>query len=291
MFLEPVSIPQYLEPVEVARQYLIRYAPATRKAYEADLEKWFDFCASVDLEPFQATRPAVETFARLLSESRGLSAASVARCLAAVAGFYDVAFENFCINANPTTGVKRPKTGSDTAPTGLTAEELRKLIIHAKMDGPRSWALVMLLAFTGMRISEALNANIGDLGQERGTSTIKVTRKGGKTSVLPLTSETMDSLYYLMEDNPYDDVDSPLFQTRTGGRFHRADAHKLLRRLGNTHPHALRHAFITLSLEAGAPLHEVQDAAGHSDPRTTQRYNDARNRLDNHPSKLLGFLL
>ena len=32
------------------------------------------------------------------------------------------------------------------------------------------------------------------------------------------------------------------------------------------HPHDLRHAFVTLSLDAGASLRDVQDAACHADP-------------------------
>ena len=33
------------------------------------------------------------------------------------------------------------------------------------------------------------------------------------------------------------------------------------------HPHDLRRSFVTLSLDAGASLRDVQDAAGHADPR------------------------
>jgi site-specific recombinase XerD len=48
------------------------------------------------------------------------------------------------------------------------------------------------------------------------------------------------------------------------------------------HPHTFRHAFVTFALDADVPLHRVQDAAGHADPRTTQRYNRARQNLDGH---------
>jgi site-specific recombinase XerD len=53
------------------------------------------------------------------------------------------------------------------------------------------------------------------------------------------------------------------------------------------HPHDLRHAFVTLSLDAGASLRDVQDAAGHADPRTTRRYDRARHNLNRHPTYLL----
>jgi len=47
-------------------------------------------------------------------------------------------------------------------------------------------------------------------------------------------------------------------------------------------PHTLRHAFITVALDAGAPLRDVQEAASHADPRTTMRYDRARTSLDRH---------
>jgi hypothetical protein len=52
------------------------------------------------------------------------------------------------------------------------------------------------------------------------------------------------------------------------------------------HPHDLRHAFETLSLDAGASLRDVKGAADHSDPRTTRRYDRARRNLDRHPTYL-----
>ncbi len=53
--------------------------------------------------------------------------------------------------------------------------------------------------------------------------------------------------------------------------------------------HALRHAFITLALDAGASLRDVQDAAGHADPATTRAYEIARGRLDRrHPAYAVG---
>jgi integrase len=47
-------------------------------------------------------------------------------------------------------------------------------------------------------------------------------------------------------------------------------------------PHGLRATFITLCLEAGAPLHKVQYAARHADPRTTERYQKRKLNLDDN---------
>ena len=52
-----------------------------------------------------------------------------------------------------------------------------------------------------------------------------------------------------------------------------------LERLG---PHGLRATFVTLALEGGAPLHLVQRAAGHADPRTTERYWRRKDGLDDN---------
>jgi integrase/recombinase XerD len=89
---------------------------------------------------------------------------------------------------------------------------------------------------------------------------------------------------------------APLFITRSGRRMDRQAAWKMVKRLaraagveGAVSPHSFRHGFVTCALDAGAPLHVVQDAAGHADPRTTQRYNRARHShsLDGHATYTL----
>jgi integrase/recombinase XerD len=197
--------------------------------------------------------------------------ATVARHLSAISGFYSYAVAEEAIARNPVVNVRRPKVGTDTVSTGLDRDELAALIVAARDDSPRSHALVLLLGLNGLRVSEVLGVEVEDLSTERGHRVLYVTRKGGK-----------------------------LFVTATGKRWHRSEAWRTLRRLArdavpakanSLHPHDLRHAFVTLSLDAGASLRDVQDAAGHADPRTTRRYDRSRNNLDKHPTYVLAGLM
>ena len=81
----------------------------------------------------------------------------------------------------------------------------------------------------------------------------------------------------------------PLLATASGGRLRQGHLWELVRRLARDagieawdqlSPHCLRHSAITFALDAGATLRDVQDYAGHKDPRTTRRYGHARDSLD-----------
>jgi integrase len=95
-------------------------------------------------------------------------------------------------------------------------------------------------------------------------------------------------------------VTGPLLATSTGGRLDQAAFWHLVRRLaraaGIEHwaalsPHSLRHTAITLALDAGASLRDVQDFAGHRDPRATRRYDRSRHSLDRNAAYTLAAYL
>ena len=87
----------------------------------------------------------------------------------------------------------------------------------------------------------------------------------------------------------------PILLNSRGTRMDRHAATRRLRRLAGTagikvtraHPHMLRHTFVTTMLDAGVDLRDVQIAARHADPRTTTRYDRARQNLDRHPNYIL----
>jgi site-specific recombinase XerD len=281
----------------VKAAFLLSYATKhTRSAYASDLSAWFAFCDTVGVDPLSANRAHVDAWARKLAEIDGRPPATVARKLSAISGFYKYALNEDVIARNPVGAVRRPKVGSDTQSTGLDRGELTSLIAAARDDGPRTHALVLLLALNGLRISEALGADATNLDTERGHRVLQITRKGGKKSTVPLAPRTSEAINTYLEGR----INGPLFATSTGARLDQPAVWRTLRRLAATavpaksatlHPHDLRHAFVTLSLDAGATLRDVQDAAGHADPRTTRRYDRARYNLDRHPTYALSALI
>ena len=148
-------------------------------------------------------------------------------------------------------------------------------------------ALACVLGLLGLRITEACNINIEDLSTERGHRTVTVLGKGAKLAVIPLPPRVARA----MDAAAGDRVSGPLMLTGHGNRMNRHAATRIVRRLASRagvtkhiSPHSLRHSFITAALDAGVPLRDVQIAARHADPRTTTRYDRARNNLDRHAS-------
>jgi site-specific recombinase XerD len=282
---------------DVEAAFLLSYPTKhTRRAYASDLGIWFAFCDTVGVDPLSANRAHVDAWARKLAEIDGRSPATVARKLSAVSGFYRYALNEDVIARNPVGAVRRPKVGSDTQSTGLDRGELAALIAAARNDDPRTHALVLLLALNGLRVAEALGADASDLDSERGHRVLRITRKGGKRSTIPLAPRTAEAIDVYLEGR----TSGPLFSTSSGSRLDQPAVWRTLRRLASKavpakatslHPHDLRHAFVTLSLDAGASLRDVQDAAGHADPRTTRRYDRARYNLDRHPTYALAGLI
>jgi integrase/recombinase XerD len=85
----------------------------------------------------------------------------------------------------------------------------------------------------------------------------------------------------------------PVFVALDGSRLDRHAAARsirsLARKAGITErvgSHTFRHAFIT-AVDAGVPLRDVQEAASQADPRTTMRYDRARQSLDRHTTYIV----
>ena len=214
---------------------------------------------------------------------------TVARRLSTLATFYHYCAAEGIVARDPSANVRRPKVDHESRTLGLDRNELGALLVQAGLGTPHDHALVTLLAMNGLRISEALNADVTDLDSERGHRTLRIVRKGGKHVTVPLAQRTSRALdLYIGERSS-----GPVFVTGEGRRMDRGAADRIVKRLARRavgkliSPHSLRHTFITLALDARVALRDVQEAASHVDPRSTMRYDRGRQSLDRHATYIV----
>lgn len=272
------------------QRWLFGYpSPRTRQEYARDTRQWEQWCGALGIEPLAASRDHVQAYSRVL-ESR-YSQATVARRIASLAALYAYLVDEEALARTPVRG-RRPRSPMESRSTGLTEREAAKLLDAAEQSSLRDCVLVGMLYLLGLRVSEALTTRVEDMCHERGHRTITVTRKGGRRDRLPLPPELAARVDELVGDAETGTV----IRTATGRPVCRSHAWRIVRRLARTaelpqastlHPHDLRHAFATASLDAQVPLRDVQDAMGHADPRTTRRYDRSRGRIDRHPGSTL----
>jgi integrase/recombinase XerD len=269
--------------------FLAGYSGHTRLAYRQDLGQFVAWCHQQGLAVLAARRAHIELFARWL-EQRGMARATIARRLSTVSSLFRYCVEEELIAHSPATHLRRPRLRHESTMSGLDRSELGAFLVQAGLSGAWDQALACLLALNGLRVSEALGADIGDLGLERGHHTLKVSRKGGKTVIVPLAPRTARTVYQAVGERS----EGPIFIGHNGDRMNRYQAARVVRRLARhagidktISPHSLRHSFITAALDAGVPLRDVQEAASHADPRTTMRYDRARQSLDRHATYIV----
>jgi integrase len=209
-----------------------------------------------------------------------------------VGGFYRTCVIDGILEHSPAEYVRRPKVPAESPTLGLTHLQLEALLTAARdSTNPNDFALVCLLGLLGLRIFEACGTNIDDLGEEHGHRVLKVRGKGAKTVLVPLPPAVARAVERAADDRG----GGPLLRNRNSARMDRHAATRRLRilaansrmRMPTMHPHMLRHTFVTTMLDAGVDLRDVQIAARHADPRTTMRYDRARNQLDRHPNYIL----
>lgn len=251
------------------------YSPHTRANYGFDLADYLAWTDAAGVDPLTARRADVERYVRGL-EALGRSPATRQRRLSALSTWYGWLTDQDLCAVVPTARIRRPQRTGESTTLGLARDELARLLATAEAEGPAAHALVCLLALNGLRISEVTGARSVDLDSDRGHRILRVTRKGGKRQAIPLAPRTAAAL---------DEA-----AVRSGASllpFDRFSATRLIRRLARRvgiakriSPHSLRHTFVTLSLDAGVALRDVQSAAGHADPKTTMGYDRARDVLD-----------
>ncbi len=272
--------------------HLSRYRGTSRQHTESDLRVFFEWCRERRLPPLDAQRHDLELYLRWLQDVRRFKPSTVSRRLSVVAGFYRTCVVDGVLEHSPADYVRRPRVPPESPTLGLTHLQFEAMLTAARQStNPFDFALVCLLGLLGLRIFEAIGADIDDLGEEHGHRVLRVRGKGGKVVLVPLPPAVSRAIERAAGDRP----GGALLLNRRGARMDRHAATRRLRqlagvagvRLPRMHPHMLRHTFVTTMLDAGVDLRDVQIAARHADPRTTMRYDRARKNLDRHPNYIL----
>ena len=272
---------------------------------------WFRWCARHDLDPRAATATHVKAWLHAL-DAAGARPRTRRRMLSTLSALYGHLAETGVIAANP-AALNRARLGlaasaRDASPTvRLTAEQVAALLAaaarptvrgrYARMHATRAVAFVALLTL-GLRISEITGLDRADRYRSGGEDVLRVLGKGGLHREVYVTGLVRDALEaYLTERDLLDGTatparrgrtgagSAPLLATRAGGRCSRIDLYGQLRRIAadagptldgvadRVHPHALRHAYVTIALEHEAPIQDVRADVGHATIATTQHYD------------------
>lgn len=110
---------------------------------------------------------------------------------------------------------------------GLAREEVEQLLVAAEADSPRSATLITLLAYNGLRIDEALSRDVEHLGHQQGHRVLRISRKGGRDALEPLSAPVQRALDAHLGDR----AGGALFVDDRGRRMTEAQAWRLVRRL------------------------------------------------------------
>ncbi|MDX2101993.1 MAG: tyrosine recombinase [Alphaproteobacteria bacterium] len=269
------SLDTFLEMMAVERGA----SPHTLAAYRRDLE---DATAALDQPLDQADGEALGLYLRSLA-SRGLSARTQARRLAALRQFFKFLVLERRRADDPTSVLATPRLGR-VLPKTLSPDAIAALLTAAAAlpapEGPRLVCMIEVMYAAGLRVSELATLPVATV--KRDTGTITVRGKGDKERVVPLTPAARRALVAWLQVRAGQPGNrSPhLFPTATGDPIDRRHIYEDLKRLALTagldpatvSPHVLRHAVATHLLSNGADLRVVQDLLGHQSIATTELY-------------------
>ena len=235
--------------------------------------------------------PSWEIFSRqsMLSymlnlKERNYAVTTMARKVAAGKSFFGFMVSEGKLKEDPTDNVSSPKVGKPL-PDALSISQVRHLIEQpAKMTTPdarRDRAMLELLYASGMRVTELVSLNLGDV--DINNCFVRCFGKGSKERMIPIYPQAAKIIdEYIKEVRPlwaHRETEKALFLNQRGERLTRQGLWQILKNYAKdagldkqVTPHTLRHSFATHMLSGGADLRSVQELLGHANISTTQIY-------------------
>jgi integrase/recombinase XerD len=259
-------------------------AQNTITSYERDLKKYKQYLQDVEqIKTFEdVTRIHIINFLKKLKES-GHSSRTLARHIASTRSFHQFLLRDKAVTHDPSVHIETPQP-ERTLPKVLSMGEVEQLLEAPKQASPfgiRDKAMIEVLYATGIRVSELINLNLGDIHLTMGF--LRCIGKGNKERIIPIGRAATSALEKYIDDARSKMIgktkNDALFLNHHGNRLSRQGFWKILKRLTEEAgikkeltPHTLRHSFATHLLENGADLRAVQEMLGHADISTTQIY-------------------
>ncbi|MCY2994558.1 MAG: tyrosine recombinase XerC [Planctomycetota bacterium] len=258
----------------------------TIKSYREDLTALHDYLTeSYGHAPAPAEITALDLrgYVAALHEA-GYAKTSVARRLASLRSFYRFAQREGLASANPAKPLRNPRPDRKL-PHFLSTDEIGRLLQAPAEDDPaglRDRAILETTYSAGLRVSELVGVNDGDLDLEQGL--VRIRGKGRRERLSPLGSYAVEAIQRCRSVRKLSPQESqgpaaPVFVNKAGRRLTTRSVarmlEKYLRLTGldtRTTPHTLRHSFATHLLDRGADIRSVQELLGHKSLVTTQIY-------------------
>jgi integrase/recombinase XerC len=258
----------------------------TIKSYREDLTALNEYLTESygrPPDPAEITSLDLRGYVAALHEA-GYAKSSVARRLASLRSFFRFAQREGLADSNPAKPLRNPRPDRKL-PHFLSTEEIGRLLAAPPandMLGLRDRAILETMYSAGLRVSEVVGTNDGDLDLEGGL--VRIRGKGRRERLSPLGSFAIQAIndwrcVRRVSAKESRGAETPLFVSRLGRRITTRSVGRMLEKhlkiTGldlRTTPHTLRHSFATHLLDRGADIRSVQELLGHKSLVTTQIY-------------------
>ena len=254
----------------------------TLSSYLRDINQfktWLLGAGSPDLR--RVKKDTINEYMLYLSGA-GKSPATITRCTASLKSFYAYMLGRGAVKTNPAKNVAALKV-ERKCPEILTSKEVELFLEQPKCvdeKGYRDHAMLALLYATGIRVSELIGLDVGDVNLAGGFIRC---RSKTRERIIPLYRTAIKALRDYITDIRPRIISGPdeqaLFVNMNGGRMSRQGFWKIIKYYQekaeiskDITPHTLRHSFAVHLLENGADLRSIQEMLGHADISSTQIY-------------------